>query len=90
LVLKTLLEDEQRAKCGGVCWQSLSTKSNHQLRSKKEGNYMFSYTNTFTIDIVPFVLENYYFAGLIIGYKGIIVKICLWTKHKVDSVQGKR
>ena len=56
----------------------------------KEGNYMFLHTYTFTIDIVPLVLENYYFAGLIIGYKGIIVKICLWTKHKVDSVQGKR
>ena len=51
---------------------------------------MFLHTYTFTIDIVPLVLENYYFAGLIIGYKGIIVKICLWTKHKVDSVQGKR
>jgi hypothetical protein len=25
LVLSTLLEDEQRTKCGGACWQSLTT-----------------------------------------------------------------
>ena len=57
---------------------------------QKEGNYMFLHTYTFTIDIVPLVLENYYFAGLIIEYKGNIVKICLWTKRKADSIQGKR
>ena len=51
---------------------------------------MFLHTYTFTIDIVPLVLEKYYFAIVIIGYKGIIVKIRLWTKRKADSVQGKR
>ena len=57
---------------------------------QKGGNYMFLHTYTFTIDIVPLVLENYYFAGLIIEYKGNIVKICLWTKRKADLVHGIR
>ena len=35
---------------------------------------MFLHTYTFTIHIVSLVSEKYYFAGLIIGYKGIIVK----------------
>ena len=50
---------------------------------------MFLHTYTFTIDIVPLILEKYYFAGLIIGYKGIIVKIHIWIKRKADSIQGK-
>jgi hypothetical protein len=41
---------------------------------QKEGNYMFLHTYTFTIDIVPLVLEVHYFAGVILEYKGIIVK----------------
>ena len=40
----------------------------------KGGNYMFLHTNTFTIDIVPLVLEVHYFLGVILEYKGIIVK----------------
>ena len=55
---------------------------------QKGGNYIFLHTCTFTIDIVTLVLENYYFLGLIIEYKGIIVKIRLWTKRKADSVHG--
>jgi len=30
-----LIEDEQRTKCGGACWRSLTTKSDHQLRHKR-------------------------------------------------------
>ena len=42
---------------------------------QKGGNYMFLHTYTATIDIVTLVLENYYITGLIVEYKGIIVKM---------------
>ena len=51
---------------------------------------MFLHTYTFTIDIVPLVLENYYFAGLIVEYKGIIVKMRHQTKRNADSRKGNR
>ena len=51
---------------------------------------MFLHTYTFTIDIVPLVSEKYYFAGLIIGYKGIIVKMCHQTKRNADLRKGNR
>ena len=57
-----------------------------QNRRNKETYSKYALTN----DIVPLVLENSYFTGPIIEYKGIIIKIHLWTKHKVDSVQGIR
>ena len=41
---------------------------------QKGGNYLFLHTYTFTIVIVPFVLEVHYFAEVILEYKGIIVK----------------
>jgi hypothetical protein len=50
---------------------------------QKGGNYMFLHTYTFTIDIVPLVLEAHYFAGIILEYKGIIVK------YAINQVQSK-
>ena len=41
---------------------------------QKEGNYIFLHTYTFTIDIFPLVLQNQCFGGVILEYKGIIVK----------------
>ena len=38
---------------------------------------MFLHTYIFTIDIVPLVLEVHYFAGVILEYKGIIVKYAI-------------
>ena len=49
---------------------------------QKEGNYMFLHTNTFTIDIVPLILEVHYFAGVILEYKGIIVKYTIKQSAK--------
>ena len=57
---------------------------------QKGGNYIFLHTYTFTIDIVPLVLENYYFTGLIVEYKGIIVKMRLQTKRKAESAQRNK
>ena len=51
---------------------------------------MFLHTYTFTIDIIPLVLENYYFAGLIVKYKEIIVKMRHQTRRNVDSCKGNR
>ena len=51
---------------------------------------MFLHTYTFTIDIVSLVLENYYFAGLIVEYKRIIVKMLHQTKHNADLHKGNR
>jgi hypothetical protein len=44
---------------------------------QKGGNHMFLHTYNFTIDIVPLVLEVLYFAGVILEYKGIIVKYAI-------------
>ena len=41
---------------------------------QKGGNYIFLHTYTFAINIVKLVLQDYYFAGLVLEYKGIIVK----------------
>ena len=49
---------------------------------QKGGNYMFLHTNTFTIDIVPLVLEVHYFLGVILEYKGIIVKYAIKQSAK--------
>ena len=38
---------------------------------------MFLHTYTFTIDIVSLVLEVQYFVGVILEYKGIIVKYAI-------------
>ena len=46
---------------------------------------MFLHTNTFTIDIVPLVLEVHYFAGVILEYKGIIVKYAIKQSAKEPS-----
>jgi hypothetical protein len=42
---------------------------------QKEGNYMFLHKYTFTIDIVPLVLEDQYFAEHVQEYGGIRVKM---------------
>ena len=47
------------------------------------GNYIFLHTYTFTIDIVPLVLWDYYFVGHIHEYKGIIIKI----RHQKSVMQ---
>jgi hypothetical protein len=54
---------------------------------QKGGNYMFLHTYTFTIDIVPLVLEVHYFTGIILEYKGIIVKYAInqSTKQKNEK-----
>jgi hypothetical protein len=49
---------------------------------QKGGNYMFLHTYTFNIDIVPLVLEVHYFAGVILEYKGIIVKYAIKQSAK--------
>ena len=36
--------------------------------------------------MVPLVLQDFYFAALILGYIGIIVKMRLQTKHKADPM----
>jgi hypothetical protein len=41
-------------------------------------------TYAFTIDIVPLVLQDYYFAGLILEYNGIIVKMRHQRKRYAD------
>ena len=41
-------------------------------------------TYAFTIDIVPLVLQDYYFAGLILEYNGIIVKMRHQRKRNAD------
>ena len=43
---------------------------------------MFLHTYTFTIDIVSLVLEVHYFAGVILEYKGIIVKYAIKQRAK--------
>ena len=43
----------------------------------------------FVIDIVPLVLQDFYFAALILGYNGIIVKMHLQTKRKADPMPRK-
>ena len=48
----------------------------------KRGNYMFLHTYTFTIDIVPLVLEVHHFAGDMLEYKGIIVKYAIKQSAK--------
>ena len=48
------------------------------------GNYIFLHTYTFTIDIVPLVLWDYYFTGHIHEYQGIIIKIHHQTKRNED------
>jgi hypothetical protein len=45
---------------------------------------MFLHTYTFNIDIVPLVLDVHYFAGVILEYKGIIVKYAI----KQNANQG--
>ena len=55
----------------------------------KGGNYMFLHTNTFTIDIVPLVLEVHYFAGVILEYKGIIVKYAIKQSAKQMNKRRK-
>ena len=45
---------------------------------------MFLHTYTFTIDIVPLVFRDYYFAGHIHEHKRIIIKIRHQTKRNVD------
>jgi hypothetical protein len=52
----------------------LIDKIQPQTVIQKGGNYIFLYTYTFTIDIFPLVLENQCFVGVILEYKGIIVK----------------
>ena len=87
--LEALLKDEQRAKCGGVCWRSLTTISNYQYKTKI-GEIQQTYTHAFIIDIVTLVLEIYYFVGLILKYKGIIVKIRHPSKRKGEHLQRRR
>ena len=38
----------------------------------------------FAIDIVLLVLQDFYFATLILGYNRIIVEMCFQTKRKAD------
>ena len=52
---------------------------------QKGGNYIFLHRYTFTIDIFPLVLENQCFAGLILEYKGIIIKIRHTSKCKAEK-----
>jgi len=59
----TFTRDEQRSKCGGACWQSLTIKSDHQLRQKEEKLTNLN-TYAFTIDKVPHVFGYYYFVGV--------------------------
>ena len=56
---------------------------------QKGGNYMFLHTNTFTIDIVPLVLEVHYFLGVILEYKGIIVKYAIKQSTKQRKKRRK-
>ena len=44
-------------------------------------------TYAFTIDIVPLVLQDFYFAGLILEYNGIIVKMRNLESVKAESAQ---
>jgi len=46
---------------------------------------MFLHTYIFTIDIVPLVLEVHYFEGVILEYKGIIVKVRYTSKRKAKE-----
>ena len=52
---------------------------------QKGGNYIFLHTYTIAIKIVPLVLQDYYFVGLILEYKGIIVKVRHTSKHKAKE-----
>jgi hypothetical protein len=53
----------------------LTIKSDRQLRSKNRRNKQTYDTYAFTIDIVLLVLQDYYFAGFILEYNGIIVEM---------------
>jgi hypothetical protein len=48
---------------------------------------MFLHTYTFIIDIVPLVLEVHYFVGVILEYKGIMVK---YASTKAQSKEMRR
>jgi hypothetical protein len=57
---------------------------------QKGGNYIFLHTYTFTIDVVPLVLEDQCFAGHVQEYSGIIVKICHQRERNTDPLKGNR
>ena len=51
---------------------------------------MFLHTYTFTIDIVPLVLEDQCFIGHVQEYSGIIVKMHHQRKRNADPLKGNR
>jgi hypothetical protein len=62
--------------------------TNNQIRppiivQNRRNKHTFD-TYAFTINIVPLVLQDYYFARLILEYNGIIVKIHLQRKRNAD------
>ena len=51
---------------------------------------MFLHTYTFTIDIVPLILEDQCFVGHVQEYGGIIVKMHHQRKRNADPPKGNR
>ena len=64
------------------CWQSLTIKSDHQLRHKKEEKLAILNTYAFTIDQVPHVFGEYCFVGHKYKYMGEYTIRRFPTKHK--------
>jgi hypothetical protein len=57
---------------------------------QKGGNYMFLHTYTFTIDIVPLILEDQCFAEHVQEYGWIMVKMHHQRKRNADPLKGNR
>jgi len=76
-----LLKDEQRVSLGNFVGSSYRQNPTPNYDPKRRKLHVL-HTYTFTIDIVPLVMEVHYIAGVILEYKEIIVKYTIKQSAK--------
>jgi hypothetical protein len=71
-----------------MCWRSLTTKSNCQLRHKKEEKLTYLCTYAFIINQVPHVFGDSCFVGQIHKYSGKYIKRHIPTRRHEELHKG--